>query len=158
MSLPLKAIERLFERLTLTYGRRFMDQWDMLGDEDIGKLKTLWSHELSPYASRLYAIAWALENLPPKPPNLIEFKTLCHMAPRPPEQALPEPKADPARLAAELAKLADVKKAVKDSGGYDGKAWAKRLLDQHKAGYKVRPICLRFAREALRLHIPQGGA
>lgn len=147
MSLPLKAIERLFERLTLTYGRRFMDQWDMLGDEDIGKLKTLWAHELSPYASRLYAIAWALENLPPKPPNLIEFKTLCHMAPRPPEQALPEPKADPERVRQELAKLGEIKQ--KTPTGNRGVEWAQANLRRHRLGDRINPTTLRFSREAL---------
>ena len=147
MSLPLKAIERLFERLTLTYGRRFMDQWDMLGDDDIGKLKTLWSHELAPYASRLYAIAWALENLPPKPPNLIEFKTLCHMAPRPPEQALPEPKADPERVRQELAKLGEIKQ--KTPTGNRGVEWAQTNLRRYRMGERINPTVLRFSREAL---------
>jgi hypothetical protein len=34
------------------------------------------------------------------------------------------------------------------------KAWAWRIIARHDAGEKVRPICLRFAREALQL--PQG--
>jgi len=35
---------------------------------------------------------------------------------------------------------------------YDGdpKGWAKRIIDRHKSGEKVRPISLKFAEEALR--------
>ncbi len=31
----------------------------------------------------------------------------------------------------------------------DPKAWAKRILDKHNAGIEVRPIALKFAKEAL---------
>jgi hypothetical protein len=31
----------------------------------------------------------------------------------------------------------------------DPKAWAKRLIARHEAGERIRPISLRFAREAL---------
>ena len=31
----------------------------------------------------------------------------------------------------------------------DPKAWAKRILDKHKEGIEVRPIALKFAKEAL---------
>ncbi len=147
MSLSTTAIDRLFERLTLTYGRRFLDQWDMLGDDDIVKLKTLWAHELSAYSSRLYAIAWALENLPPRPPNLIEFKTLCHTAPRPPEQALPEPKADPDRVKEELAKLGHIRSEIPT--GNRGVEWAISKVKSYRMGERVNPTTLRFAREAL---------
>lgn len=32
----------------------------------------------------------------------------------------------------------------------DPKAWARRIIAQHEAGKPVRPIVLRFAREALK--------
>ena len=31
----------------------------------------------------------------------------------------------------------------------DPKAWAKRILDKHNVGIEVRPIALKFAKEAL---------
>lgn len=148
MSLPLRAIDRLFERLTLTYGRRFIDQWDMLGDDDIVKLKTLWSHELGIYANRLDAIAWALENLPTRAPNLIEFKALCHMAPRPQEPLLPEPQADPERMRQELAKLGEIKQQA--ITGNRGVEWAQMNLRRYRMGERVNSTVLRFSREALR--------
>lgn len=150
MSLPLKAVDRLFERLTATYGNEWTRRWEGI---DEAAIKTLWGHELAIFAGRLDAVAWALENLPPRAPNVIEFRNLCRQAPRPPEAPLPAPKADPARVAAELAKLGDVRKQAA-AGGVDHKAWAKALLARDAAGEKVRPISLQFARQALRMHLP----
>lgn len=152
MSLPLKAVDRLFDRLVATYGNEWVRRWEGLDDAAI---KTLWAHELAGFAGRLDAIAWALENLPPRSPNVIEFRNLCKQAPRPVQAQLPEPKADPARLAAELAKLADVKVAARAAvNTLDDKAWAKRLMARHDAGERLNPTSLRFAREALRMHLP----
>lgn len=146
MSLPLKAIDRLFERLSATYGDDWTRRW--AGQEEV-KVKTVWAHELATYAHRLEDIAWALENLPARAPNAIEFRNLCRSAPRPDAPALPEPKADPGRLRTELAKLADVRKTA--TGQVDHKAWARRIIARHEAGDRVRQISLRFAREALRI-------
>jgi hypothetical protein len=146
MSLSNQAIDRLFTRLGSTYGA----QWDKsLGSAPLGDVKTLWAHELSTYANSLHRIAWALENLPPRCPNVIEFKQLCRQAPAPETLALPEPKADPERLKRELAKLADIKKAVV-ADKVDHKAWAKKIMFRYKAGERINPTSLRFAREALR--------
>jgi len=146
MSLPMKAIDRLFERLGATYGRGWTAQWDVVPLADV---KTAWAHELSAYSHNLEAIAYALENLPPRAPNAIEFKQLCRMAPRKEEApALTYVKADPARVQAEMAKLREAFKA-KPSTGYDPKAWAHIIIARHDAGDKIRPLNLRFAREAL---------
>lgn len=154
MSIPIKAIDRLFDRLTLTYGRAFMAQWEGIPDKQLSDLKTLWSDELGQFRDRLEAVAWALENLPPRAPNVVEFRNLCRSAPRAPDAQLPEPAADKARVIAELSKLADVKKAAKSAvHGHDWKAWAKQLIARDAAGERVRPISLRFAKEALRLHL-----
>jgi len=146
MSLSNQAIDRLFTRIGATYGA----QWDKsLGSAPLGDVKTLWAHELSTYANSLHRIAWALENLPPRCPNVIEFKQICRQAPAPETLALPEPKADPERLKRELAKLADIKKAVV-ADKVDHKAWAKKIMFRYKAGERINPTSLRFAREALR--------
>jgi hypothetical protein len=146
MSLSNQAIDRLFTRLGATYG----SQWDKsLGSAPLGDVKTLWAHELSTYANSLHRIAWALENLPPRCPNVIEFKQLCRQAPAPETLSLPEPKADPDRLKRELSKLADIKKAVV-ADKVDHKAWAKKIMFRYKAGERINPTSLRFAREALR--------
>lgn len=157
MSISIKAVDHLFDRLTLTYGRAFMAQWDGIPDRQLADLKTMWADELGQFRDRLECIAWALENLPARAPNVIEFRNICRLAPRPPELQLPEPKADPSRVAAELAKLAEARKAATHVHTLDPKAWAKRHIARHEAGEKVRPITLKFARDALRMHlIPEG--
>jgi hypothetical protein len=151
MSLPMKAVDRLFERMAATYLSQWTRQFEHVPMADA---KTAWAHELAPFAGRLDSLAWALENLPTKVPNVIEFKQLCRQAPRPAEPPLPSPKADPARVASELSKLADVKKAAKASvHAVDPKGWAKTILAREKAGEKLNPTSLRFAREALRVHL-----
>lgn len=150
MTLPVKAIDRLFERLGATYGAQWTRMWDTVPLNDV---KSLWAHELGAFSSRLEAIAWALENLPPEAPNAIEFKQLCRLAPLPPEKQLPAPKADPERMRQELAKLGNLRKATAASSSYDHKGWAKAIIARHEAGEKLNPTTVRFAREALRTHL-----
>lgn len=146
MSLPDKAIDRLFQRLSATYGAAWVRQWT---DVPMADVKAAWAHELATFAQSLHRIAWALENLPPKCPNAIEFKALCRQAPAPETPRLPEPKADPERVKAELAKLG----ARQPGELQDPKDWARRILARHEAGEKLNPTTLRFAREALRSHL-----
>lgn len=141
MSLPIKAVDRIFHRLAATYGTEFMRRYEGVDESD---MKTVWAHELSGFANDLHAVAWALENLPERCPNVIEFRNICRKSPRvevPQIEAL----ANPERVKAELAKLADMKPV----SSFNGKAWATRIVESHAAGYRVKPIALRFAREAL---------
>jgi hypothetical protein len=147
MSMPLQAVDRLFSRLTMTYGPAFTRTFEGL---EINEVKSLWSHELSFYCTqeRMMDVAWALENLPERAPNVIEFKNLCRKAPAKQLVQLPEAKADPARLRKELARLGEIKiKAM--SSKVDHREWAKRIIARHEAGDKPNPTSLRFAREAL---------
>lgn len=156
MSLPSKAIDRLFERLAATYGAAWTRQW---ADVPIADVKSVWAHELAGYTNRLEALAWALENLPERCPNAIEFRNICRNAPAPAVKPLPMPKADPERVKAELAKLGHVSAGQREVGiGVDHKAWARGILSRHEAGEKLNPTTLRFAREALRMHLMPGVA
>ncbi len=148
MSLPTKAVDRLFERLGVTYGAQWHRMWDGMPIADV---KSSWAHELSAYAQpeKMAAIAWALENLPERCPNVIEFRNLCLNAPMPEAPRLPEPKADPERLKAELAKLRGPAIEAARRGTYDHKEWAKRIVARAEAGDKIRAVTLRFAKEAL---------
>lgn len=149
MSLPLKAIDRLFERLILTYGKSFMARWDGLDNNQIASVKTLWANDLGVYATNLDPIAWALENLPERAPNVIEFKNLCRSAPQKVTAYQLEVAADPKKISEELVKLVELKKKAAPVS-YDGKAWARRIVAAEAAGVKQKPINLRFAREALK--------
>jgi hypothetical protein len=145
MSLPIKAIDRLFERLGATYGSAWTRQW---ADIPISDAKSAWAHELAGFDGQLESLAWALENLPEKCPNLIEFRNLSRRAPAPEMPKLPEPKADPERLRKELARLGEIKLKTL-STKLDHKEWARRIIARHDAGEKLNPTTLRFAKEAL---------
>lgn len=152
MTMPAKAIDRIFMRLGATYGAA----WDRsLGSTPVNDAKSAWQHELQGFAGHLEAVAWALENLPERCPNVIEFRNLCRRAPMPDVPRLPEPKADPQRLQQELSKLGELRKQVASSTGYDHKGWARRILGRYEGGDKINPTTLRFAREALRMQ-PSG--
>lgn len=147
MTLPIKAIDRLFERLGATYGAAWTRQWV---DIPINDVKTAWAHELQGYASNLQPIAWALENLPERCPNVIEFRNLCRHAPAPEVPRLPEPKVDPERLKQELAKLSSIRASVAP-GSNDGREWARRIIDRLEAGERINPATLKCAKDALRM-------
>ncbi len=146
MSLPLQAVDRLFSRLTATYGRQFLDLYEGL---DSNAIKTSWSHELAGFAQRLPDVAWALENLPERAPNAIEFRNLCRKAPSVDTMQLPAPPADPGRIRAELAKLKPLIDAARAVGGNANLDWARRIVEKHEAGVKVNALPLKMAREAL---------
>lgn len=146
MSLPVEAINRLFNRLSATYGAAWTRLW---ADVPMADVKAAWAHELATFATSLHRIAWALENLPARCPNVIEFKALCRQAPAPDVPRLPEPVVDPERVKAELAKLASRNPTERQ----DPKDWARRILVRHEAGEKLSPTTLRFAKEALRSHL-----
>ncbi len=156
MTLPIKAIDRLFERLSATYGSAWSRQWETVPMNDV---KSAWAYELGSYAQRLEAVAWALENLPERCPNAIEFRNLCRSAPAPQTPKLPEPKADPERLKAELAKLGQLRAKTVATSSFDHKGWARRILGRFEGGEKLNATSVRFARDALRSHqAPEGEA
>lgn len=148
MSLPIKAVDRIFLRLLATYGTEFSGRYAGVQD---GDLKSMWAHELAGFASDLPSIAWALENLPERCPNAIAFRNLCRQAPRAEVPQLPEPKADPERLRAELARLQPLREAIAASSPVDHKAWARRIMARAEAGERVNCTSLSMARSALRL-------
>ena len=44
MTMPLAWIDRIFDKLTLTYGQQFLGRWR---DVDMNSVKSDWLHELS---------------------------------------------------------------------------------------------------------------
>ena len=45
------------------------------------EVKADWAHELDGYENSPHAIAYALQNLPLKPPTVYEFRLICRNAP-----------------------------------------------------------------------------
>ena len=140
-------IDRIFNRLAATYGAA----WDRQnGLAPMADYKTVWEHELSGFLQSrqsMMRIAWALENLPERCPNVIEFRNLCRQAPAPEVPRLPEPAADPARIAQELAKLAPLRDSPPRT---DSREWARKLIARHESGeYRGTPLVVSMARSVL---------
>ena len=133
MALPTAAIDRLFDRLAMSYGTEFTNKWGTLSSADV---KSHWAHELGIFVDNLQAIGWALKNLPDRCPNLIEFKSLVKQAPRPTTIALDAPKASADVVDREMAKIASqaFKLPRDEKGQIDHKRWAKKLMQRHKKG------------------------
>lgn len=105
MALPSEWIDRLFVRLELAYGHRFLSQWPGIAPAVI---KADWAEKLDGFEQHREAMQFALDNLPPDQPiNAMQFRDLARRAPAKPAPALPAPPVSReglARLQASLAK------------------------------------------------------
>jgi len=148
MSLPDKVLERLFKRLSATYGSEFINKWDKLPISDV---KTAWAHELAAFADNLTVIGWALENLPERCLNAIEFKKLCRQAPKPLIALEDYSKASAVIVDAEIAEMvkAVVNQTDTNDSKRDYKAWAKKLKARHDACEKLEIFQIRSYKVAL---------
>lgn len=144
MSLPVSWVDRIFEKLTLTYGQQFLRRWS---DIDLNAVKSDWAHELSGFEQHPKAIAWALQNLPAEtPPTVLQFKFLARRAPPDELPRLEAPKADANRVAEELAKLAPVRRLPVVGANTD---WAHAIVAKHDSGLRVTPLVLKMARDVV---------
>jgi len=136
MSLPLQVIERLFERLVATYGQEFVNKYQ----GDLNQVKSVWAHELGGFAHNLHSIAFALENLPERAPNVIEFRNICYRSPKIQEEKMIErPKVDPAIVAM-------IVKGLKPLPQIDRLDWARKIIANPQGR---TPTVLMMAKSAL---------
>jgi hypothetical protein len=107
MPLPSEWVDRIFEKLTLVYGRDFLGRWEGL---DIDAVKADWAHELGGFGAEPSAIRHALEHLPPgKPPTVLEFKAMAQRVPQPFSPPLPAPERTPE----EKARISELLKGIR---------------------------------------------
>ncbi len=142
MSLPEAWTNRIFEKLILTYGQRFLGLYSGI---DLEAVKADWGHELRGYAQSPNALKHALEHLPTeKAPNVLEFRELCRRAPSPKYPAIDYKgtKADPVMLA----KAAE---ALKNDS--HPKSWAYLLRKRESSGANLSRAQREMWREALGL-------
>jgi hypothetical protein len=86
-----------------TYGAEFDRQWEcpvgVTPQAHVQNLMDTWGRALAQLQQNPSAIAYGLDNLPPdRPPNLLQFKSICNRRPDRPLPALDAPRADPARV------------------------------------------------------------
>lgn len=140
-----RAVDHVFSVLAATYAQAWTKA---LGEAPINDIKTAWAFHLSGFTHSKEAkrsIMWALQNLPTKVPNPIEFKALCRQAPSAQEIALPQPKADPAIVAMVVNGL----KAKAPAPKTDFREWARAILQDHAEGRKRTPTVVQMAKNAL---------
>lgn len=147
MSLPLPWVNRIFERLTLTYGSEFDARWSSFDEEEMIEVNLHWADELAAYKNAPHAITFALNNLPERAPNVIQFRNLCRQAPAIEPLRIEPPAADPARVAAVLEKIAPVMQQPRAQS--NPKAWAHRLLERLQSGERINPTAAQMARTAI---------
>lgn len=112
MPMPSHWIDKLFTKLELTYGKRFMEQWPGVSTEVV---KADWAHELDGMEKHAESIRWALAHLPVDfPPTVLQFRELCRRAPGPSFKALPAPEINKSVAAKALAKAMDAVKPHHD--------------------------------------------
>lgn len=138
MSLPDAWVNRLFAKLSVTYGQGFLRQYDGV---EIEAVKANWAEELSCFQQSPDSIRYGLEYLPPsKAPTVLEFRDLCRKAPAV-TLALPAPSepADPAVIAR-------AKTAFRALGTAGNRGWAEKLRERERLGKGLT----RFQRDAWR--------
>ncbi len=142
--LPAAWVDRLFARLIAVYGMAFMRQYEGLQADDV---KAMWAQELANFKTWPDAITYALDMLPERAPNVIEFRNICRRAPRPEQPRIEAPPADPAVVEAGLAQLDEIKKQMPSSEGIE---WAHRIMRRYQMGERPSATSVKFAQQALR--------
>ena len=139
MSLLPSWVDRLFQKLTLTYGQAFLRQYDGVPLEDV---KANWGYELDGISAE--SIAYALKYLPAeRPPSVLQFRDNCRRAPvKAPLQIEHRPgPVDP--------EVIGKAKAIVQPVGAGSRAWAQKLKRREESGERLSITQRKAWRDAL---------
>ena len=132
MSLPAPWVEKIFEKLTLTYGHLFLGRWAGL---DMTAVKDDWGRELSRLQQNPRAISYALQHLPAdNPPTVLQFRELANRRPDETPPALPAPPADPELVKQALAGLSLLSNNIPARAA----EWRERMYELRRTGAATR--------------------
>ena len=76
MPMDIRVIKIIFKKMAHIYGKAFIDQHK---DAQIQEVMQNWAKELAEF--RPHEIAYGLERLPDKLPDVRQFRDVCRMAP-----------------------------------------------------------------------------
>lgn len=142
-------MDKLFAKLMLAYGRKWLSAWEGL---DIDAVKADWSLRLAPFATRegVQAIAWVIENALPAdwPPTALEFVELVRRAPRS-EPAVPQLQANRTRAPQALQDRMEQLARCLSVGQTPRRSVADSLQALADSGRRLSP----FQREVLRAEL-----
>lgn len=146
-SLPDPWVRKIFSTMRATYGAAFDRQWQCPAGTDpaehAAEMIGHWGRELRGYQQSPKAIAYALDHLPPNPPNLIEFKALCRGAPQYTQKQLEAPRVPPERMLEAVASI------VKPEPKFNPRQWAEDLKAIEQRGGNLTLAQRRMWREAI---------
>lgn len=145
--LPADWVERIFQKLSVRYGKAFLARWEGL---DLPAVKDDWAEQLAGFSHRPDCLAYALDNLPAdRPPTVGQFRELANSKPE--ERAMPALDYKRGPIPANLMKALDRLKEPREvQDQYAGpKGWAYRLRDREAAGEKLSSVQRTFWREAI---------
>jgi hypothetical protein len=149
MPLPDSWVDKLFRKLSATYGQAFLRQYDGVPMEDV---KANWGQELACFQQNPNAIGRGLELLPAdRAPTVLQFRELCKSTAQSEHLALPAPTAAP--VSPEV--VAATKAAFKRSTAVGNKDWAYALKEREARGPGLTKFQRGAWRDALR-EVPQG--
>lgn len=143
MALPDSWVDRLFAKLTVTYGQGFLRQYDGVELDDV---KANWAEELGCFSQSPQAIKFGLEHLPAaKAPTVLEFRELCRKRPESNIlKALPAPRQE---VSPEM--VAKVRDLIHKPDTTDPKHWARALKAREECRDKLTLFQRKCWREAL---------
>lgn len=149
MSLPDAWVEKIFQKLSVTYGAAFLRKYEGVPLDDV---KADWAGVLAGFQQKPTAIRYALENLEPgKVPDALQFREMCRRSPPEPTVKIEGPAPDPARVAAVLA-AAQAVVAPRRARMMAPLQWAIDMQEREKQGDRTLSDFQRKAwREALRV-------
>lgn len=143
MSLHAGWVEKLFRKLSATYGQAFLRQYDGVPMEDV---KANWGHELACFQQSPQAIARGLDRLPTdRAPTVLQFRELCRGQAEHDKLALPAPPSVP--VAPEVVAATKAAFQRKDDRGW--RDWAVALKRRHESGERLTRYQIHAYREAL---------
>ena len=132
MSLPALWVDKIFTKLSLTYGEEFLRRYGSMSLPDV---KTNWAHELGGFERLPEAIGYALQYLPAdRAPTVLQFRELCRAAPRANELALAPPKTELVSPEVIAATRAAFKPVTRNTGNKD---WAYALKRREETGDRL---------------------
>lgn len=144
MSLPAAWVDRIFAKLAVTYGQRFMGLYAGLDPEAV---KGEWGDTLAVFQQSPDAITYALDHLPAdNPPNALQFREICKRRPDRQPLRLAQPEPDPEMKRQAIDALRHLAGCFRTAQA-DPRAWARRLQKREAAYEKLTP----FQREAWRV-------
>lgn len=147
MPLPDSWVDKLFRKLSATYGQAFLRQYDGVPMDDV---KANWAQELGCFQQSPAAISRGIELLPAdRAPTVLQFRELCRSHAQAEVLALPAPTAP-----ADPAVIARAREALKPITNTGNKQWAYALKARHESGEKLTRFQIECYRGAIGI-VPQ---